>query len=1314
MDTKQSTGQLVWLAAPAVSTRPDGHLELTAELHLVEFVSMQRLVRWLEALMPESHWARCVERRTARCWEYGSVFIPEDDGCDEDPKTGKFAPLGSVQVVVAWFGDANDPSLRNDITEEVQRMLSPSQRSAVPAMARLWGDPAKFRVKQLEVTYEQDWLGDERCEFRVPPRHGREGIMTACPAPPTWGYWPMYQTSHIPYPGDVVLMPVVALRFTHDKIRPVFRKGKHRGQPIYELVNDLFRRRVDPTASLPPLEIYFHNGFWRSLNNRRLWALKAYMGLSGDFQLMVRAYISRCTKASFLEKNSTHTDGLSVEITGDEAALQEVFYKSTPQPCRYFQAGEGECLRGDSCPFAHEDPDEELLLEDQHNRTAARRLLTRVYAKCLGQAWSASFSPEQEMESETEGQEPSEPQRRSSPSIPKDPIQALFAYVDSAEMDVPMDGKRQKDCSTGVPARPPVAQPEAPALTRRPEAFQESAELRSVPEPSRANNLGGQDDASSRPNAVKQRSRLKEQLERKGVEKGRAPQAPTPLSSSSAPFRPCEPRPSELLRQRETAQQDRVKPTAVGERATNTDLNQDDAELPRTAKGSPACTSHSREEVHVQVNSGPAESSAMKKATMESTMEDIAEAVSLSVATSLDIGLFSASSAATPSLTIPPPPPSPPPPPLAVEHYTNPIPPPPVAPPPQPSNSGLAEALLPAYMQPDVSPQPSQPVLGPTLGPLGPDLSARPSGVLGAPGPAPRQSTPPSPVRLPSQLGPLGPQPMGARAPPGPRSQEPQSAAAQLFALPALFPDHAQLLAAPALGPDDRLPQEEAASGEASEVSYSAPSASLQRQRSPVEVDDIVLERASFHHEMSAHSQTVVDGQSMPSTGDWPALPSNSVARKAPRKPADAEPVSAPSKPIAQAPETVETSRAVAAETSQKDITSLLVKNLPSTVLQRDVLQALREDGFDGKFAMNMTSGFGAMWVMCYQDYPYVSQTFAASTTASTPISTTSSPPETPTNLSMEVLRKAHDRMGCRDLQHTLQAGTFKEQNMILHQLRGHVVEIAQSPNGNYLLQHAIRVLSSDRTRFIADELFVWRRPAEVAKHKYACRILERIIEHFPINLSFPFMEDIVRNTKSLSMHPIGTYSVQHCVEHGGAGCVQEIANVVLNHLHQIAVDPSGCGVLNKVLLHANSYQSTLLAVALASHPHTFANMATLQQGFAACESLFHVAKRIPELHQQMEWLLTESMGKILSTRHGHTLLRTLAPGLAKQTKKEANWPSSHQTYQQYQKHVCQQAFYQQHSNKEKKHPQQRPQQQTPALRRQQRYHGGRNQRYQR
>ena len=46
-----------------------------------------------------------------------------------------------------------------------------------------------------------------------------------------------------------IISPCKPPRFTHDKIRPIFRKGKHRGQPLYELVNDLFRGVVNPAAA---------------------------------------------------------------------------------------------------------------------------------------------------------------------------------------------------------------------------------------------------------------------------------------------------------------------------------------------------------------------------------------------------------------------------------------------------------------------------------------------------------------------------------------------------------------------------------------------------------------------------------------------------------------------------------------------------------------------------------------------------------------------------------------------------------------------------------------------------------------------------------------------------------------------------------------------------------------------------------------------------------------------------------------------------------------------------------------------------------
>lgn len=198
-------------------------------------------------------------------------------------------------------------------------------------------------------------------------------------------------------PGQLSIMPVLHLRFTHDKIRPVFRAGQHSGHPIYELVNDLVKGYIDPTVNLAPLEVYYFQGAWRSLNNRRLWALKAFMGLTGNFHLMVQVVVSTCSLSTFVEKNSTRNDGLSVEITGDEAGLQESF-KFDRQLCKYYSS-RGYCLRGSSCPFFHSLPDEPQVVAASPKQAAkglrkaacvqAKMLLRSMYSKL-----SRSFNPD--------------------------------------------------------------------------------------------------------------------------------------------------------------------------------------------------------------------------------------------------------------------------------------------------------------------------------------------------------------------------------------------------------------------------------------------------------------------------------------------------------------------------------------------------------------------------------------------------------------------------------------------------------------------------------------------------------------------------------------------------------------------------------------------------------------------------------------------------------------------------------------------------------------------------------------------------------
>mmetsp|Transcript_47317 Transcript_47317/g.133461 ORF Transcript_47317/g.133461 Transcript_47317/m.133461 type:complete len:405 (+) Transcript_47317:90-1304(+) len=103
-----------------------------------------------------------VDRCTVRCWEYGTVMLGPEE------QAGGSVPSGDISVVLAWFGDPEDASQRCDVTRQMQELLEssgapPGCAAEVPATTRLWGDPARFRMKQLEVTFDHTWLSaDER------------------------------------------------------------------------------------------------------------------------------------------------------------------------------------------------------------------------------------------------------------------------------------------------------------------------------------------------------------------------------------------------------------------------------------------------------------------------------------------------------------------------------------------------------------------------------------------------------------------------------------------------------------------------------------------------------------------------------------------------------------------------------------------------------------------------------------------------------------------------------------------------------------------------------------------------------------------------------------------------------------------------------------------------------------------------------------------------------------------------------------------------------------------------------------------------
>lgn len=104
-----------------------------------------------------------VSRHTVWCWEFTSVYLDIAAVPGEVPGVN---PAGNVHVISAFFGIVSDVEKRRDITAQVRDLVSKAavsnecqnNRVEIPAVTRLWGDPAKFRIKSLEVTYERRWL----------------------------------------------------------------------------------------------------------------------------------------------------------------------------------------------------------------------------------------------------------------------------------------------------------------------------------------------------------------------------------------------------------------------------------------------------------------------------------------------------------------------------------------------------------------------------------------------------------------------------------------------------------------------------------------------------------------------------------------------------------------------------------------------------------------------------------------------------------------------------------------------------------------------------------------------------------------------------------------------------------------------------------------------------------------------------------------------------------------------------------------------------------------------------------------------------
>jgi hypothetical protein len=150
------------------------------------------------------------------------------------------------------------------------------------------------------------------------------------------------------------------------------------------------------------------------------------------------------------------------------------------------------------------------------------------------------------------------------------------------------------------------------------------------------------------------------------------------------------------------------------------------------------------------------------------------------------------------------------------------------------------------------------------------------------------------------------------------------------------------------------------------------------------------------------------------------------------------------------------------------------------------------------------------------------------------------------------------DKASSRAAQVALQESQGLQQSILASSLRGFTREALRSMFANYVIQEVVTELPAASTTWISQELRGYGN--EVARHRFGCRILCRLMEHCSADSvdTIALLDEVFVDASMLLRHAYGTFVVRHGLEYGTMNQKRQITfslwpDVYVNAGHQHA-----------------------------------------------------------------------------------------------------------------------------------------------------------------
>jgi len=216
----------------------------------------------------------------------------------------------------------------------------------------------------------------------------------------------------------------------------------------------------------------------------------------------------------------------------------------------------------------------------------------------------------------------------------------------------------------------------------------------------------------------------------------------------------------------------------------------------------------------------------------------------------------------------------------------------------------------------------------------------------------------------------------------------------------------------------------------------------------------------------------------------------------------------------------------------------------------------------------------------------------------------------------------------------------MKDQVALVTALHGHVREAINSPHANYVVQKVVELMTPAQASFVIEE--VRGNAAAVARHRFGCRVLCRVLEHCSMGngLVNALVEEMLIDAPALCRHTFGNYVMQHVLEFGAPDQRHTIAMALLQDVRS-AKNRNASHVLEKALEVCPPNDRCALAEHLLSSPQPL-DLVTLAEHQFGCFVVRALLRLPAQFAQQARACLEPHTSQLEASRHGRKVLEEL------------------------------------------------------------------------